>query len=60
VQAYNERASAIAREMGLIINDLSMLAMLQKLPLTDGVHFEPSGYEALGRRTAQVIAPALK
>jgi len=58
IVAYNETANAIARELGVVINDLNAVippAGRDALLLPDGVHFQPAGYERLGKTVAEFI-----
>ena len=58
VAAYNTVAADIARELGIIINDLFAAvtcAGRDDLLLPDGVHFKPEGYALLGKRVAASI-----
>lgn len=58
VVAYNNAASAIARELNISIDDLNAQVTQfgrDKILLPDGVHFTDEGYTLLGNQVARVI-----
>jgi lysophospholipase L1-like esterase len=58
VVAYNSVAANIARESGVVVNDLFaavMSAGRDSLLLPDGVHFRPEAYVLLGKTVAACI-----
>ena len=58
VAAYNTVAADIARELGIVVNDLFATitsAGRDDLLLPDGVHFKPEGYALLGKSIAACI-----
>jgi lysophospholipase L1-like esterase len=58
VAAYNKAANAIAKDLGVPVDDLFAVvrkAGRDKLLLPDGVHFKPEGYELLGKAVAALI-----
>ncbi len=58
VSAYNAAATAIALDMGIVVNDLFSVAMSagrDDLLIEDGVHFKPEGSELLGKAVAECI-----
>ncbi|MCI0475777.1 MAG: GDSL-type esterase/lipase family protein [Anaerolineales bacterium] len=62
VSAYNFRATQIARELNIPIDDLNAVVTQfgrDKILLPDGVHFSDEGYVLLGKRVAQAIKEIL-
>ena len=58
VRAYNSRATQIARELNIPINDLNAVVTQfgrDKILLPDGVHFSDEGYVLLGKRVADCV-----
>lgn len=58
VQVYNAAASAIADELGIVVNDLFSIittAGRDDLLLEDGVHFKPEGCTLLGESVANYV-----
>lgn len=58
VVTYNATASAIARELGIPIDDLNTVITNEgrdALLLPDGVHYQPAGYLLLGKTVAEFI-----
>ena len=58
VTTYNTVAADIARELGIVVNDLFatvISAERDNLLLSDGVHFKPHGYVLLGKQVAGLI-----
>lgn len=58
VIAYNAVATEIARELGVVVNDLFAAvtsAGRDGLLLPDGVHFKPEGYVLLGKNVADCV-----
>lgn len=63
VRRYNRHAAAVARKMGIPVNDLFAVvrkAGRDKILLPDGVHFTPRGYALLGKAVARCIRKHLK
>jgi len=62
VLVYNAAAVEVAREMGVVINDLHALVVQhrpEKLICGDGVHFTGEGYHLLGCQVASCICEQL-
>ena len=62
VAAYNAAALQVARERGVLVNDLYAVATglgPMKAMSPDGVHFSPEGYTALGKAVAACIEKVL-
>ncbi len=58
VDAYNQAGAAVARDMGIPINDLFAFVMergKERMLRPDGVHFTPEAYEELGKEVAYII-----
>ena len=58
VDAYNAAATAIARELGMVVDDLFAVAMSagrDELLTEDGVHFKPEGSVLLGAAVTECI-----
>ena len=58
VVAYNDMAAGIARDLGLVIDDLFTVvtdAGRDQLLRDDGVHFTENGYALLGRAVADAV-----
>jgi lysophospholipase L1-like esterase len=58
VVAYNAAAVEIARELGVVVNDLFSAitsAGRDDLLLQDGVHFKPEGYTLLGKKVVACV-----
>ncbi|MFT5031539.1 MAG: lysophospholipase L1-like esterase, partial [Candidatus Binatia bacterium] len=59
----NAKASAVAKELGIVVNDLN--AFMKKtgpdkiLRPSDGIHLSPEGCEILGGEVARVILKRL-
>jgi len=63
VVAYNAVAVDIARELGIVVNDLFAAvtsAGRDDHLLPDGVHFKPEGYALIGRNVADCIRGVTK
>ena len=62
VADYNQTALAVAREFGLIVDDLHAVVRrsdMGRIMLNDGVHYTDAGYRILGREVAACIHPLL-
>jgi lysophospholipase L1-like esterase len=60
VASYNTIATAVARELGVEIDDLCAAVLAHgpdALWSQDGVHFNDAGYHFLGTRVARAISP---
>lgn len=63
IDVYNAKASAVAKELGIVVNDLN--AFMKKtgpdkiLRPSDGIHLSPEGCEILGGEVARVILKRL-
>jgi lysophospholipase L1-like esterase len=58
VDAYNAASMEIARELGIVVNDLFSVVMSagrDDLLIEDGVHFTPEGGELLGEHVADCL-----
>ncbi len=62
VAAYNTAAVEIARELGIVVNDLFSVVSStgrDELLMDDGVHFKPESYALLGESVADCLKEVL-
>jgi len=59
LKAFQIAALEVARKHGVPVNDLWAFVQtsLEAPILSDGVHFDPNGYKAIGRVVAEVLRP---
>jgi lysophospholipase L1-like esterase len=57
---HNQMAANVMREMNVPVNDLyAVLVNRRDLPLGDGFHWKPEGYDLLAREVIAAVDAAL-